>query len=151
MQPGVLASGVDWAPARLGSHRTDRAYAWASLQNAGASLAFGSDAPVDSVDPLRGIYAAVPRQDDAGRPDGGWHPSERLNRSTALRAYTLGGAHAAFQDDEVGSLAPGKRADFVVLSHNLMTVPAVRLLDTEVVATFVDGTPVYRRADWPTV
>jgi len=149
VQPGFLSSDVDWAPARLGSNRVDRSYAWRSLRDAGASLAFGSDAPVESIDPIRGIHAAVTRQDANSRPEGGWMLAERLDRSTALRAYTHGAAYAAFQEDEVGSIASGKRADFVVLSQDLMTVPASRLLDTEVVATYMDGAAVYTRDDWP--
>jgi predicted amidohydrolase YtcJ len=150
VQPGFLPSDVGWAPARLGSNRLDRAYAWRSLQEAGAPLAFGSDAPVESVDPIRGLHAAVTRQDADGQPDGGWRPSECLSRTTALYAYTQGAAYAAFQEDEVGSIVPGKRADFVVLSQDLLTVPTSRLLDTDIVATYIDGTPAYARDDWPT-
>ena len=149
VQPGFLASDLDWAPSRLGSNRTDRAYAWSSLRNAGASLAFGSDAPVDPVNPIRGIYAAATRQDEDGTPDGGWAPSECLDRTTALRAYTLGAASAAFQEETLGSITPGKRADFVVLTQDIMTVPAPHLLDTDVLATYVDGTPAYTRDEWP--
>jgi len=150
IQPAFAPSDMGWAPTRLGSNRLDRAYAWRSLQEAGASLAFGSDAPVEPIDPIRGFHAAVTRQDENGDPAGGWRPGERVNRSTALHAYTQGAAYAAFQEDEVGSITPGKRADFVVLSQNLMTVAPSRLLDTEVVATYIDGTPVYAGDEWPT-
>jgi hypothetical protein len=150
VQPGFLSSDVTWAPARLGSNRVDRAYAWRSLQQVGAPLAFGSDAPVDPIDPLRGIHAAVTRQDDDGHPEGGWHPSECLSRETALAAYTQGAAYAAFQEEDVGSIVPGKRADFVVLSRDLLTVPASQILDTEVLATYIDGGLVHARDDWPT-
>ena len=149
VQPGFVSSDWTWAASRLGSNRLDRAYAWRSLREVGAPLAFGSDAPVEPLDPIRGFYAAVTRQDADGQPDEGWRPTERLPRSTALHAYTQGAAYAAFQEDKVGSIAPGKRADFVVLSQDLMTVPASRLLDTEVVATYIDGTPAYARNDWP--
>jgi len=150
VQPGFLPSDVGWAPARLGSSRLNRAYAWRSLQEAGAPLAFGSDAPVEPIDPIRGIHAAVTRQDADGQPEGGWRPSECLSRTTALHAYTRGAAYAAFQEDEGGSIAPGKRADFVVLSQDPLTVPAPRLLDTDVIATYIDGMPAYTRDDWPT-
>lgn len=149
VQPRFAPSDRDWAPARLGPSRIDRAYAWKSLQEAGAPLAFGSDAPVEPIDPMQGFHAAVTRQNADGEPEGGWHPTERLGRSTALHAYTQGAAHAAFREDEVGSIAPGKRADFVVLSQDLMTVPAPRLLDTEVVATYLDGAAVYSSDNWP--
>jgi len=150
VQPAFAPSDMNWAPARLGSQRLDRAYAWRSLQNAGTSLAFGSDAPVEPIDPIRGFHAAVTRQDAGGRPEGGWRPTECVDRSTALYAYTQGSAHAAFQEDEVGSIAPGKRADFVVLSQDLMTVAPPRLLDTDIVATYIDGEPVFARDEWPT-
>ncbi len=150
VQPGFAPSDRTWAPARLGSNRIDRAYAWRSLQDGGALLALGSDAPVEPIDPIRGIHAAVARQDADGQPQGGWRPSERLRRTTALYAYTQGAAYAAFQEDDVGSITPGKRADFAVLSQNPLTVPASRLLDTDVVATYIDGSPAYARDDWPT-
>jgi len=149
VQPAFAPSDQDWAPARLGPDRIEDAYAWRSLSDAGAALAFGSDAPVEPLDPIRAFHAAVTRQDANGAPSGGWHPSEGLARSTALRAHTQGPAYAAFQEDEVGSISVGKRADFVVLSQDLMTVPADRLLDTEVVATYLGGTPVHRQPNWP--
>ncbi len=149
VQPAFAPSDRAWAPARLGSNRIDRAYAWRSLQEAGAPLAFGSDAPVEPIDPIRGLHAAVTRQDTGGQPQEGWRPSECLSRTTALRAYTQGAAYAAFQGDTVGSISAGKRADFVVLSQDLLTIPAPRFLDTEVVATYIDGAPVYTRHDWP--
>lgn len=148
VQPAFASSDRTWAPARLGSNRFDRAYAWRSLQEAGALLAFGSDAPVEPIDPIRGFHAAVTRQNADRDPKKDEHLSERVDRSTALQAYTHGAAFAAFQENEVGSITPGKRADFVVLSQNLMTVSASRLLDTEVVATYIGGAPVYTRADW---
>ncbi len=149
VQPAFAPSDHDWAPARLGPDRTTNAYAWRSLQEAGARLAFGSDAPVEPPDPIRGFHAAVTRRDADGAPDGGWQPDERLARATALHAHTQGAAHAAFQEDEIGSISVGKRADFVILSQDLMTAPSDRLLDTEVVATYLGGTPVHAKPDWP--
>ncbi|MFB6273617.1 MAG: amidohydrolase [Salinibacter sp.] len=149
VQPAFAPSDRAWAPNRLGSSRADRAYAWASLHDAGAALAFGSDAPVEPISPLRGLLAAVARPGDSESPDEEWSPSDPLDRTTALRAYTLGGAYAAFREPELGSISPGKRADFVVLSQDLMSVPASHLPDTEIVATYIDGTPVYTRDDWP--
>lgn len=149
VQPGFATSDMGWAARRLGPDRIERAYAWKSLEDVGAHLAFGSDAPVEPVDPLHGFHAAVTRQDADGQPSGGWQPAERVSRATALRAYTLNAAHAAFMEDEVGSITPGKRADFVVLSEDLMDVPASRLLDTEVLATYVNGTATYTTDKWP--
>ena len=149
VQPAFAPSDHGWAPARLGPDRLTDAYAWRSLQEAGARLAFGSDAPVEPPDPIRGFHAAVTRRDAGGAPNGGWQPDERLPRATALYAHTQGAAYAAFQEDEIGSISVGKRADFVVLSQDLMTVPSDRLLDTEVVATYLGGTPVHTTPDWP--
>jgi len=149
VQPLFAPSDMNWAPARLGPERIHHAYAWKRLREAGAPLAFGSDAPVEPIDPIRGFHAAVARQTPEGRPEGSWHPSERVSRSTALQAYTLGAAYASFQEDRVGSITPGKRADFAVLSQDLMEVPASRLLDTAVIATYLDGDPIYKQNAWP--
>ena len=149
MQPTHATSDMYWADERLGEERLDGAYAWQSLLDSGARLAFGSDFPVEEVDPLLGFYAAVTRQDADGWPEGGWHPEERVTRDTALRGFTLDAAHAAFQEDTLGSLTPGKRADFVVLSQNIMEIPAADILDTHVVATVLDGRAVYAAADAP--
>lgn len=149
VQPIHATSDMEWIEARLGPERTDRAYAWNRLMDAGAPLAFGSDAPVEPIDPLKGFHAAVTRQDASGTPSGGWHPSQRLSRSATLHAYTKGAAYAAFQENDVGSLESGKRADFVVLSQDIMTAPINSILDTEVVATYVDGRPTYSSECWP--
>jgi len=149
VQPAHATSDLDWAAARLGPDRLEGAYAWNSLRKAGARLAFGSDAPVEPLGPLRALHAAVTRQTPDGRPEGGWRPSERLSRAAALRAHTLGAAYAGFQDDEIGSITPGKRADWVVLSHDPMPLPPERIPETSVVATYLDGRPVHATDDWP--
>ncbi|PSQ55180.1 MAG: amidohydrolase [Bacteroidetes bacterium QH_10_64_37] len=149
VQPAFAPSDREWAPARLGPDRLPHAYAWRSLRDAGARLAFGSDAPVEPADPVRSVHAAVTQRNADGTPNGGGRPDERLARTTALHACTQGAAYAAFQEDEVGSISVGKRADFVVLSQDLMTVPPGRLRDTEVMATYLGGTPVHARPDWP--
>ena len=150
VQPTHATSDMSWVGERLGADRLNGAYAWNSLQQCGARLAFGSDAPVEPVDPLDGFYAAVTRQDAEGHPEGGWRPEERVSRQTALKGFTLHAAYAAFQEDTAGSLEPGKYADFVVLSHDIMSVPAPQILETSVVATYVGGAPVYATDDWPT-
>jgi predicted amidohydrolase YtcJ len=149
VQPLFATSDKGWVADRLGPNRLDRAYAWRSLQEAGAPLVFGSDAPVEPINPIQGVHAAVTRQDAAGQPPNGWRPQERVSRHTALHAYTQGAAFAAFQEDTVGSITPGKHADFVVLSHDLLRVPATDLLDTEVVATYLGGRPTHATDDWP--
>ena len=143
MQPTHATSDMPWAEARVGPERIRGAYAWRSFLESGARLALGSDFPVEQVSPLLGFYAAVTRQDAAGDPEGGWYPGQRLTRDEALRGFTLGAAYAGFMEDEVGSLEAGKRADFVVLSQDIMTAPEAAILETEVVATFIDGEAVF--------
>ncbi len=148
VQPLHATSDMGWVESRLGPDRLNGAYAWKSLQAAGTRLAFGSDAPVEPIDPIRGFHAAVTRQNADGHPDGGWHSSERLSRADVLHAYTRGAAYAAFMEDDVGTIAPGMRADLAVLSQNLMEVPASEMLDTEVVATYLGGTLIHSTEDW---
>ncbi len=143
MQPTHATSDMPWAEARVGPDRIRGAYAWRSFLDSGARLALGSDFPVEQVSPLLGLYAAVTRQDAAAQPEGGWTPNQRLTREEALRGFTLDAAYAGFMEDEVGSLVPGKRADFVVLSRDIMTVPPQEILETDVVATYLDGAPIY--------
>jgi predicted amidohydrolase YtcJ len=143
VQPTHATSDMPWAEARVGPDRIRGAYAWRRLLDAGARLALGSDFPAESVDPLRGFYAAVTRQDAAGAPDGGWFGDQVLTREEALRGFTLDAAYAGFMEDEVGSLKPGKRADFVILTHDIMTIPAGEILDARVAATYLDGEIVY--------
>lgn len=144
MQPTHATSDMPWAQDRLGAGRLKGAYAWQRLLDTGARLALGSDFPVEQVNPLLGFYAAVTRQDAQGTPQGGWFPDQRLSREQALKGFTLGAAYAAFMEDQVGSLEPGKRADFVILSNDIMQVPPAGILDTRVIATYLDGRPVYR-------
>jgi predicted amidohydrolase YtcJ len=103
----------------------------------------GSDAPVESVAPLLGIYAAVTRQAPSGEPRGGWSPEERLTRSEALRGFTSWAAFASGTEADLGTLEVGKRADLVVLDHDLLQIPAAEILATHVRLTAVDGVAVY--------
>jgi predicted amidohydrolase YtcJ len=144
VQPTHATSDMPWAGDRLGDDRLKGAYAWRRLSDSGARLALGSDFPVEQVSPLLGFYAAVTRQDADGMPLGGWFGNQVLTRAEALRGFTLDAAYAAFMEDEVGSIEPGKRADFVVLSQDLMRVPPEEILATAVVATYLDGAAVYR-------
>lgn len=148
MQPTHATSDMYWADERLGADRLAGAYAWRSLLESGARLALGSDFPVERPNPLLGIHAAVTRQDLDGWPDGGWQAAERLGREQAVRGFTLGAAHAAFMEDEVGSLEAGKRADFIVLDRDLMQVPEAEIPGLRVLETWVDGQRVYA-ADGP--
>lgn len=145
MQPTHATSDMYWAEDRVGPGRIQGAYAWRSLLESGARLALGSDFPVEQVDPLLGFYAAVTRQDAASWPEGGWYPEEALTRQEALRGFTMDAAYAAFQEESLGSLSPGKWADFVVLDGDIMTVPGPDILDIEVASTWLGGEMVYSK------
>ena len=143
MQPTHATSDMPWAQDRLGPQRIVGAYAWRQLRDSGARLAFGSDFPVESVDPRLGLYSAVSRTDGEGKPAGGWFPDEKLTAYEALRGFTLDAAWAGFDEHELGSLEAGKRADFVVLAEDPLVVPDKALRSLTVLATYVDGKPVY--------
>lgn len=144
VQPTHATSDMYWAEDRLGKGRIQGAYAWRTLLDSGVRLALGSDFPVERVDPLLGFHAAVTRQDGSHWPEGGWYPDQVLGRDEALRGFTLDAAWAAFQERSLGSLSPGKWADFVVLSADLMSVPSPDLLETRVVSTWLAGMAVYQ-------
>jgi len=144
MQPYHAVDDGRWAEKRIGHERARSSYAWKSMQDAGAKLAFGSDWPVAPLDPLLGIYAAVTRATLDGKNPGGWFPEQRLTVEEALRAYTLGAAYAAFQEKEKGAISPGKLADVVVLSDDLFRIPPERIKDVHVEITIVGGRVVYK-------
>ena len=144
MQPTHATSDMPWAQDRVGAARIEGAYAWRTLLEAGTRLALGSDFPVESVDPRLGLYAATTRSDAQGEPTGGWRPQERLDVREALRGFTLDAAYAGFAENEVGSLAPGKRADFLVLEEDPLSVPPARLRGLRIRATYVDGREAHR-------
>jgi predicted amidohydrolase YtcJ len=143
MQPIHCTADMRVVESRLGAPRAKTSYAWRSLLNAGAILAFGSDWPVETLNPLSGIYAAVTRQDGEGNPPEGWQPQERLTVEEALRAYTLGSAYAAYWEQDMGAPAPGKLADFVVLSKDITSCPPREILKARVLLTVVGGEIVY--------
>ncbi len=142
MQPIHCTSDMLMAD-RHWSTRCSGAYAWRSLLDAGAVLAFGSDAPVEEPDVLHGIWAAVTRQREDGTPPGGWHPEQRLTVSEAVQAYTMGAAFASGEEHTKGSITAGKWADMVVLSQDIMQSPPEALLRTHVEATILGGDLVY--------
>jgi len=145
MQPYHAIDDGRWAEKRLGHERARWSYAWRSMLDAGAPLAFGSDWPVAPLSPILGIYAAVTRATLDGKHPDGWFPEQRLTVEEALRAYTMGSAYAAFQEVEKGSIAPGKLGDIVVLSDNLFTIPAAQIKEARVVITIVGGRIVYQK------
>jgi predicted amidohydrolase YtcJ len=143
MQPTHATSDMRWAQARLGEDRLAGAYAWRRMQESGALLALGSDFPVEAVDPVLGLHAAATRQDARGWPEGGWLAAQKLSLPEALRGFTLDAARAGFAESEVGSLEPGKRADFVVLSRGLEDLAPASILELRVESTWVDGQRVF--------
>ena len=143
MQPTHATSDMPWAESRVGRQRLAGAYAWRRFLQSNVRLALGSDFPVESADPRLGLHAAVTRQDLAGQPPGGWLPDQKLTPAEALRGFTADAAWAAFTEAEVGHLAPGLRADFVLLDADPLAVDAARLPTIKVLSTWVDGEVVY--------
>jgi predicted amidohydrolase YtcJ len=139
MQPVHQTSDRLMAEARLGPTRLAGAYAWKSIAATGATLAFGSDAPVEVPDPFAGIAAAMTRQDAEGQPFGGWQPQEIISREAALAAYTIGGARAGFAEGRFGRLAKGQRADFIIVDRDPTLATAAELRATKVLQSWVGG------------
>lgn len=143
MQTSHQTSDMYWAGARLGVHRLPGAYAWRALLNTGVIIPNGTDFPVERVNPMISFHAAISRQDANDWPPGGWYPEQVMTRDEALKAMTIWPAFAAFQEQELGSLTPGKHADFVVLDQDIMRVPPSLILQTRVLSTWVEGKAVY--------
>jgi predicted amidohydrolase YtcJ len=139
MQPYHAIDDGRWAIQRVGAERLKGTYAFKSLLDAGAKVAFGSDWPVAPLDPLTGVAAAVLRQTIDGANPGGWLPEQKLTMAQALHAYTATNAFAGFQDDRVGRIAPGMLADFVVMDANLFAIDPAKTGATKVLKTIVNG------------
>jgi predicted amidohydrolase YtcJ len=145
MQASHQTSDMGWAERRVGPLRIRGAYAWRSLLDAGSIIPNGSDSPVESDNPLVSFHSAVTRQNPGNEPAGGWYPEQRMTREEALKAMTIWPAFAGFQEKELGSLSPGKYADFVVLDRDIMRVPNEEILKTVVLETWLGGKRVYSR------
>ena len=145
MQPTHQTSDRTMAEARLGPQRLGGAYAWQTLARSGVRLAFGSDFPVESPNPFPGLAAAVSRQDVNGQPAGGWRPQERVSFAAALGGFTRGAAYAGFAEAKIGSLEPGKYADFILVDREVSAVDPQALARTQVEETWVAGTKVWAR------
>lgn len=143
IQPTHATSDMYWAGDRIGPERMAGAYAFQHLLQASGLVALGTDFPVEQVNPMLTFYAAVARQDSQGYPEGGFQPVDALTREQALRGMTIWAAYSNFEEGEKGSIEPGKRADFTILSENLMEAEPSRLKDITVIHTFVDGLKVY--------
>jgi len=144
MQPIHATSDGPWVESRVGKEGLPGAYAWRRFLDAGARLAFGSDFPVESDDPRLGLYAAITREDLEGRPPGGWLPDQKLSALEALRGFTADAAYAGFAENEVGRLAPGLRADLVILRGDPLADAARDIPGLRVLSTWLDGRIVYQ-------
>ena len=144
MQPTHATSDMYWAEDRVGPERIKGAYAWQDFIRAGLKIPCGSDFPVESANPMLGIYAAVTRQDIEEFPEGGWMTDQCMTREQALKGFTIWAAYGAFQEKMLGSIEVGKLADIVVLSSDILTVPPKEILSTMPVYTIVDGIVRYR-------
>ncbi len=143
MQPLHQTSDRLMAEARLGPSRLAGAYAWESVARSGATLAFGSDAPVETPDPFAGLAAAVSRQGPDGQPFGGWQPQERVTREAALAGFSSGAAYAGLAERRFGRLAPGMRADFLFVDRDPLLSSTSELAQTRVLETWVGGRKVW--------
>ncbi len=141
MQPCHLLTDMRWAQDRLGPKRAATSYAWLSFLDKNVPLAFGTDNPVEPVNPFRGLYAAITRKSEDGKQE--YFPGQRLTIDQAIHAYTVGSAYAQFEEKEKGKIVPGMLADFVVLDRDVTAVSPEKLLETKVLRTVVGGKTVY--------
>jgi predicted amidohydrolase YtcJ len=143
MQPSHLLTDMNWAAARLGPERVKYSYAWRSMLDHHITLAFGTDYPVESINPLRGLYAAITRQNEAGTAT--YQPQERISLSDAIYAYTQASAFAEFREHSKGRIEPGFLADLIVLDRDITSAGTTpqQLLHTRVLRTIVNGETVY--------
>jgi hypothetical protein len=145
MQPYHAIDDGRWAEKRIGAARAKGAYAFRSLLDAGATLAFGSDWFVAPLDPLMGIYAAATRRTLDGKHPEGWIPEQKITVAEAIRAYTMGSAYASFEEDRKGSIEPGKLADFAVLSQDILSEDPAGIREAKIDMTIVGGQVVFDR------
>jgi predicted amidohydrolase YtcJ len=145
MQPTHATSDMPWTPDRIGPERMKGSYAWRSLLEQKTIIAGGSDAPVEDINPLWGLYSAITRQDHKGQPEGGWLPHQKVTRMEALRMFTIDAAYAAFREKELGSIKAGKLADLIVLPQDLLTCEPKAMIDMQVLYTIVGGKIRYAR------
>jgi predicted amidohydrolase YtcJ len=143
IQPTHATSDMYWAEDRLGSERIEGAYAFKELLDINGRVVLGTDFPVEKVDPMLTFYAAVARQDLSGFPEGGFQMQNGLNREETLKGMTIWAAYGNFEEEEKGSIEPGKFADFVILDKNIMEIDIDQVPETKVLGTYVNGEKVY--------
>lgn len=146
MQPTHCTTDMRFCAQRVGQERSKNAYIWRTLLDNGAKIAFGSDWPVEPLDPMRGLYSAVTRKNIEGDfPDGGWFPEQRLTMEEAIKLFTSGSSYASFEEDIKGTLEPGKLADMVVLTKDLFTITPREILTTEAAYTILGSRIVFEK------
>ncbi len=143
MQPTHCISDKKFCIKRIGPERAKGAYAWKSLADAGAVLAFGTDYQVEPLNPMEGLYAAVTRKDRLGEKGDGWYPEQKIKMEDAIKFYTLGSAYAQFMEDRKGMIKPGYLADIVIVDKDLLTIPEEEIMKTRVNYTITGGKIVY--------
>ena len=146
-QPYHAIDDGRWAEKRIGHERCKTTYAFKTFLDHGVHLSFGSDWTVAPLNPILGIYAAVTRRTTDGAHPDGWFPEQKISVKEAIECYTINNAYAAFEEDEKGSITPGKLADFVLLSDNILTIDPVQIEHVTVEQTIVGGKTVYEKAD----
>ena len=139
MQPTHATSDMNMAEDRIGATRLQGAYAWQTFLQQGSRIAFGSDFPVELANPFHGLHAAVTRQNALNQPANGWVSEQRVTLTQALRGFTLDAAYAGFQDADIGSLAVGKKADFILIDRDIFAIQPAMIRDTQVLQTWVNG------------
>jgi len=143
MQATHATSDKNMAEARLGSTRILGAYAWQKLLHAGAIIAGGSDFPIEPANPFFGLHAAVTRQDRQNTPKAGWYVNDAMTLAQAFNSFTYAAAYAGHQENIIGSLEKGKKADFIIVDQDIFTLPPKALWKTKILATWVNGKQVY--------
>jgi predicted amidohydrolase YtcJ len=143
MQPTHATSDMNMAEDRIGTQRLEGAYAWRRFLDQGTRIAGGSDFPVESPNPFFGLHAAVTRSDHSNLPPGGWHPEQAMTLVEAFRAFTLDAAYAQHQEKTLGSLEPGKWADFILIDRDLFSIPSSEIWKIQVAQTWVAGKRVH--------
>jgi len=144
MQPTHCTSDMYFVEDRIGEKRAEGAYAWRWFIDAGLLIPCGSDFPVESNNPMLGIYAAITRQDIKGWPEKGWFPEQRMTIEEAIKGFTIWAAYSAFQEDVLGSIEKGKYADFTVLDRDILEIEPKEILTTRAVFTIIAGKIRYR-------
>ena len=143
VQPYQAIDDGRWAEARIGHERASRTYAFRTFQEHGVLLAFGTDWPVVTLDPILTLYAAVTRATLDGKQPNGWFPEQKMSIQDAIAAYTMGSAYAEFQERDKGSIEAGKLADMVLLDRDVLSIPPASIREAKVVTTWLGGKEIY--------